>query len=819
MSELLICINLVANKKKSGYIFETYVTSKIRKLNSKQFSGQKRKIDIDLLKSVNNISDTEFVNLKKLLHKRNNIQINYYQFLIESNNISTFQTYIDKGYFFYNNGEGHIYNIEKLDLKYLTDTDKQNILYVCNKSYLNLNIIIQKINHDTLPIIANLYINLSNKKYEAELFFEYEKQEINYIDKKNEITEKIIRDYSFEKNIIWLLNANGWHVKNTGYFEYIGKEITDSLSILRDNDINIYTSQEHKKIVIGKPLEMSLSYNMDWFELKGRIQFDNKNVNLQDILNLKMKSKEWVMLNGEIAFLPKILLKNKDILKKDKETIRIEKKYIGQLLSLSQEMGIHSIQNIHKLTDYSKIRLNINIHLFSILKDYQKIGVKWLLYLYKNNFGGCLCDDMGLGKTIQILAYLSASLFDKTCNLIIVPKTLLENWKREILKFLPDIKFYIYHHLDRDIEQVKKHRIILTTYAMIINDFDQLVKINYANIIIDEAQNIKNSRTKAYTFISKLKSSIKIVLTGTPFENNINELFALMDLTNPGVFSHVKKSILQNEDETKRIGYIKRMISPFVLRRIKTDVLKDLPAKYEQTIYCTMDEDQKELYKTILASIQYEIKRKPAKYEIKSNSILLEGLLHLQQVCCHPKLLPRNWNLKHCIESIKTTILIDMLKKLLSNNHKVVVFSRFTSMLQIIQKQLIHNEILYFYLDGKTSNRFQVVDDFEYSEKSVFLVSLKAGGVGLNLTSADTVIIYDPWWNPAVEKQAEDRIYRIGQKQNITVYRLIVSNTIEEKIEDLKTKKKDIATKILDGEDTVVNIDINLLKNLILEEI
>ncbi len=258
------------------------------------------------------------------------------------------------------------------------------------------------------------------------------------------------------------------------------------------------------------------------------------------------------------------------------------------------------------------------------------------------------------------------------------------------------------------------------------------------------------------------------------------------------------------------------MTAPFLLRRLKTDVLSDLPEKQEQTVFVKMEENQRRIYEKTLNSIRYEITRQPDKYEIKSNSTMLKGLLYLQEICCHPQLLDYSIS-EGCKESAKMDLLIELLQSLYDSSHKVVVFSRFTRMLRIIEKAIAALHMNYYYLDGKTHDRLSVIDDFERSHSGVFLISLKAGGTGINLTSADTAILYDPWWNPAAEKQAEDRLYRIGQTQRVMIYRLITDDSVEEKIQELQTKKNDLSNQILDGHEVPVSLTPELIRQLILD--
>ena len=287
-----------------------------------------------------------------------------------------------------------------------------------------------------------------------------------------------------------------------------------------------------------------------------------------------------------------------------------------------------------------------------------------------------------------------------------------------------------------------------------------------------------------------------------------------MKLINPDIV--MDKYIQTSVVEESAISRIRMMSAPFILRRMKSDVLQDLPEKQEQVICVKMEEDQRRIYDKVLNSIRYEIQRKPDKYEIKSNSTMLKGLLYLQEICCHPQLLDHSIN-EGCKESAKFDLLNELLQTLYYSSHKVVVFSRFTRMLGIIRNSVVAMHMNYYYLDGKTQDRLSVVDAFEESSNGVFLISLKAGGTGINLTSADTVIIYDPWWNPSAEKQAEDRIYRIGQTQKVMIYRLITEDSVEEKVQELQTKKSQLAGQLLDDRDSPVDISAELIKQMFLE--
>lgn len=818
MSDLLICLNLKDTIINGCIVLETYLVHKIRKLKNRQFSGVLSKCDINEIKFTENISSDVVNTINNLFHQPNNIQINSYQHLINNQNKAIVNNLIPLGCVYFKEPKGHLFELDHIEFNFSQEKNSFKIkgnnleLFLIHKKSCTKNTEFSSF------IAKNLYLTFNSDEVTAELCFEYNNKEINYADIKNRRIVVNNHDYYQEQLSLKQLKQNKWEYTAGGVFTFNGEDLSDSLTKLKDSEFNLFLLKDKKKVTVGNFSVSSISYNIDWFELHGNIKFEDEVIDLQLLSSLKSNKNQWIEINDKIVVLPNNYLRNQEILDNtEKDKTIIEKKYLGNVLALADDVGITSIKNVEAITSYEDIPLNIEKKLFKVLKPFQIIGTRWLLYLFKNNFGGCLADDMGLGKTLQVIAYLSDKRFDGTCNLVIVPKTLIGNWKKEFNKFSPNLNYYTYHSTTRNINNAFNSKVILTTYGMIINDFNNLVSKEFANVIIDEAQYIKNSRTNSYKKIFALKANTKIILTGTPFENNFNEIIGLMNLANPHIFNIKLKSLkTSNQLDSNNIRHVKRIISPFILRRMKEDVLTELPTKDIKTIYCSMDSDQRKLYNYILGNIQYEIKRKPGSYEIKSNTILLQGLLCLQQICCHPKLLAREINPFHCLDSCKTEVFLAMIKELTANKHKVVVFSRFTKMLTILRLIIDKENIKSFYLDGKTKNRMKEIEDFEDSNEGVFLVSLKAGGVGLTLTSADTVIMYDPWWNPAVEQQAEDRVYRIGQKNNVTIFRLVVENTIEEKVEDLKNKKSEIASMLLENENIISSLNLNDLRKLLI---
>lgn len=816
MADLIVNINFDESRKKNGLVIEIY-EGIIPHFKNKQFSGQLRNANLSSVTNVDNLSSAELDGIKKMFNDTANLQINKYQYLYSVQKVPFLRSLATKGCLFYKDHKTPMYQVEKMVINSETKNDMDVIAdfaYCVSKTTVYINYQVQTEQSKVREIIPLFYINIATGAYKSELFFDYGTDVIKYTQKSRILEESgDYRDYRFEQEIINKLKQNHWIFMNRESFEYTGKDIADDLTKLEKCGIRLYTNNK-KEISVSHLSDISISYNMDWFEINGEISIGNKKINLSDIIDFRKRRNDWDEYRGQIVFISDKLKKMADVsAQKEGGSLRIQKQDLWNVLEIADTFGIKKISNFNDLIGYESIQLDLPRHIMNILREYQIIGVKWLLSLRKNGFGGCLADDMGLGKTVQIIAYLSENSFNKTYSLIVVPKTLLENWKREFLKFAPEIKVYIYHGRDRSTEAFKNNQIIITTYGTLINDFDRLNSYYFENMIIDEAQYIKNSRSKAYRAVKYMKAGTKIIITGTPIENNIREYWNLMRITNPTMMSF--KELTKGLDQNQIVPKVRFMTAPFLLRRLKSDVLEDLPEKHEMTVYCNFDDSQRELYEIMLESIRREISRKSDRFEIKSNSAILNGLLYLQEICCHPRLIPKEYNINGCFESAKLDLLISMTSELYSSSHKIVIFSRFTKMLGIINKALSRLHINVFYLDGKTRQRQEIVDDFEQSKEGVFLISLKAGGVGINLVSADTAIIYDPWWNPAVEKQAQDRIYRIGQKKNVTVYKLIVANTIEEKVQLLQTKKKELFDQIVSGHDMPTNITLDDLKELI----
>jgi len=447
--------------------------------------------------------------------------------------------------------------------------------------------------------------------------------------------------------------------------------------------------------------------------------------------------------------------------------------------------------------------------------------------LHEFKFGGILADDMGLGKTIQTLAFLQVLKERgdlKKPSLVIMPTSLIGNWKNEIKKFTENLTFLELYGVDRasKFSEIKNYDIILTTYSLAQRDEEKYKKENFTYIILDEAQKIKNPNTKLAVAIKTFKSEHKLALSGTPIENHLGELWSIFDFLMGGFLDNLKtfKSFFQTpiekEFDMTRRELLNKKIAPFILRRTKDEVVDELPAKTVIVKRASFDDKQAKLYENIRITMETKVREAiKGKGLSRSHITILDALLKLRQVCCDPQLLKLE-AAKKVKESAKLEMFLELIETLHAEGKKVLVFSQFTSMLTIMERAIKKRKINYTKLTGATRKREEAIEKFTKGDASIFLISLKAGGVGLNLVEADTVIHYDPWWNPAVENQATDRAYRIGQDKAVFVYKLIVENSIEEKILQLQERKSSLQSAIYKGnEDKQNKFDGNELVDLL----
>jgi SNF2 family DNA or RNA helicase len=479
-------------------------------------------------------------------------------------------------------------------------------------------------------------------------------------------------------------------------------------------------------------------------------------------------------------------------------------RWLGTTTIRSQLQQLQSMEHLPLLAPPKGLK--------TVLRDYQLQGLSWLQALQQFGFSGILADDMGLGKTVQALAHL---LLEKErhpalpASLIVAPTSLVGNWLAEAQRFAPDLKVLVYHGSDRHSAQFADYDLIISTYGTVARDKTVFLKHSFYYLILDEAQFIKNARTKTTQIMQQLHAQFRLCLTGTPLENHLGELWSLFHFLMPGLLGNIKefrqqfRIPIEREGDNERRSLLSKRVQPFMLRRTKDQVIRELPPKTEIVQMVDLRGAQRDLYEGIRMMMEKKVREAIAAQGLgKSQIVLLDALLKLRQVCCHPRLLSLPEAAMAHEESSKLDTLMELLDNLMEEKRKVLVFSQFTSMLQLIEERLQQRQYSYLKLTGQTQDRQSLVDRFQAGEVGIFLISLKAGGTGLNLTRADTVILYDPWWNPAVQDQAAGRSHRIGQDNPVFIYKLIAAGTVEEAILSMQTRKKEIVDSILTNHPT-----------------
>ncbi|MFH0301054.1 SNF2-related protein [Bradyrhizobium sp. 31Argb] len=498
--------------------------------------------------------------------------------------------------------------------------------------------------------------------------------------------------------------------------------------------------------------------------------------------------------------------------------IRLSRADVVPLLALeNDDFAFSGADNLRRLANLLRDRELSNpalpANFRAELRTYQAQGVDWLDLLRESGLGGVLADDMGLGKTVQILALLALEKARGHLSepaLVVAPTSLMTNWFSEAQKFAPDLKVLVLHGSDRkqSFAAIAEHDLVLTTYPLIARDHEVLLSRDWHMAVLDEAQTIKNPNAATTRWLRGIKARHRFCLTGTPVENHLGELWSIMSFANPGFlgdktdFGRRWRTPIEKRTDTRRAAALAQRVKPFLLRRTKAEVVKELPAKSEIVERIALEGSQRDLYDSIRLSMSDKVRKAIQERGLaKSHIIVLEALLRLRQACCDPALLKLDDRVKR--PSAKLDRLMEMVVELLSEGRKIIVFSQFTSMIDLIKVRFDAEALRYSVLTGETTNRKRAIEAFQDGNSDVFLISLKAGGVGLNLTAADTVVIFDPWWNPAVEEQAIDRAHRIGQDKPVFVYRLVTSGTIEEKMDELKARKRTLADSLFDREGRV----------------
>ncbi len=661
--------------------------------------------------------------------------------------------------------------------------------------------------------------------------------------------EQIKRNKQKEKEYLKILNELGF-VKLDTYFTLKTKS-NDPYEVLKKNDALFL-----KLSKIGFKINNRLLKKESVFEREKILSTIKSNRDWFDI-SISIKIKDYIL--PFTNFKEHILNQNQEYILPDNTIFIIPKEWFSQLsefakrTSKTNQIKLHK-QNYHLLDRQNvfEIEANIKQHIENLkiikeialpkksiatLRNYQLYGYQWLHNRVFNNFGVCLADDMGLGKTLQVLTLLKRFFEEVNSNLsaningqldlfsvnetvetfetalIVLPRVLIQNWKDELRKFAPELSYFSYYGTNRKetfIANFQKKHIAITSYGVIRNDIDFLQDYTFSFFILDESHAIKNPKSLIFKAVTKINTTYKISITGTPFENKLSDIWSQFYFLNPellGNYAFFNKEYIQkikNNPEADEVTNLKQIIQPFILRRLKENVAKELPEKIINTHYCELLKEQKSFYESEKSAIRNEI----LKQENKNNKIkVLAGLTKLRQIALHPKLI----NTKLDYDSGKYQSILSFIENLMAQNHKFIIFSSYVSFLNLFKEYFESNSISYKMLTGKSKNPQNIVAEYQNNASVLpFLISIKAGGVGLNITAANYVIISDPWWNPFIEQQAIDRTHRIGQTKNVFVYKFITKGTIEEKIQKIQQEKQDISEALF-TQDSFITDETTLL--------
>ncbi len=679
------------------------------------------------------------------------------------------------------------------------------------------------------PCKSKLYLDQQHHVIYADLKYIYGDHTFDtFKDMENKDEDHIIlRDLKQENKIMHIMESSAFKVSKDGYYmdndEDIYNFLVERLPILRDS-VEIFYSDAFNKLEVREKEQLSVHSTLeesgDFFSFKFSVEgIDPKEVE-HLIDHIKMEKKFYRLsdgtyltlddpLFGDISYVLNDLdLTGHDFDNGEKRLPTYLAYYFNETLGQTAILD-EKLKQIVEAPEQEHYDLPEGLN--ATLRPYQHAGFNWLKTLSKYGFGGILADDMGLGKTIQTLSYIQSEVNIGKAEkiLIVAPTSLIYNWMNEINKFYPEMKALIVDGNKKQrttkLEAIESYDLLITSYAMVRNDQVLYETLPLDICIIDEAQHIKNPMSKTAKAIKSLNIKRKFALTGTPIENRVLELWSIFDFIMPGYLGNMNKfrtkyEIPMKNNEPTSLSY---MIQPFIMRRLKGDVLKELPAKIENKIIVDLNDDQKKVYMAYLERVKEELKEsyKEEGYR-KSQMKTLAALTRLRQICLDPGLFMDDYE----GSSAKLDLLKELLEELIDGGHRVLIFSQFTSMLAKVKVLLEEEGLEYFYLDGRTKaiERGKKVDEFNEGKKPVFLISLKAGGTGLNLTGADTVIHCDPWWNPAVEDQATDRAHRIGQDKTVHVIKIVTKGTIEEKIYELQEKKKAMINQVIQPGETFI---------------
>jgi SNF2 family DNA or RNA helicase len=728
----------------------------------------------------------------------------------------------------------------------------KNVIYPLLKNFevdMPVALNIQPITNIDIPA-AKLYLEEEDAFLKITPLFQYaEEKQVNPADEAEIIFEENGQFYNIKRNkdyeqemynhvvvsnealiedsgVFWLHGTD--FLKNSWFLDAFEKFRSVGYEILGFNNLKSFKYNQHRPNIA-----MKASSGIDWFDIQLEISFGEQIVKLKDVQKALKNNESFVRLgDGTLGILPQEWIEKYSTIFKlgtvGKDGVQLSKIHFTLLDELSADIDNEKLirellEKKQKLKDFDKIKkVKLPQNINAQLRDYQVSGYQWLNFLDEFGWGGCLADDMGLGKTLQMLTFIKSQIdkYPDKVNLVVVPTSLVYNWASEIEKFIPDIKFLVHYGNSRAKDltlEFNNYNLVITSYGILVNEIENFIKVEFRYVILDEAQAIKNVSSQRYKAVNLLHAYNKLTMTGTPVENNVSELFAQMNFANTGMLGSYDFFKTEYGNEIDRYGNqekvieLKKLIYPFILRRTKQQVAKDLPEKTETVLFCEMGTRQRQVYEAFKNKYRDNIMGVIADKGLASAGIaVLEGLMKLRQICDSPAIL--NEKEKYTDDSAKLDELMKHIDEIASK-HKILIFSQFIGMLDLIKKRLHVNHIPYTYLDGQTQDRQSLVNEFQNNDTiRVFLMSLKAGGVGLNLTAAEYVFLVDPWWNPAVEQQAIDRTHRIGQENKVFAYKMICKNTIEEKILKLQEKKQLLA-------DDLISTETNILKKLTKDDI
>jgi SNF2 family DNA or RNA helicase len=644
---------------------------------------------------------------------------------------------------------------------------------------------------------------------------------------------RIKRDNNRERDMINLARSTGLFAnssKMTMPKSTALQWISTHFGLLQENGFELRQKFEKKKFFLGTPsIKIEVTENIDWFDIHAIITFGEYQISFKNLRKFISKGQtEFTLPNGETAIIPESWITEYSHLlsfteEDANERLILKKHHISILQEFEGGLSAHvsiskklkGLSNFEEIEDYPMPEGFVGE-----LRPYQKAGYNWLRFLEEYRFGGCLADDMGLGKTVQTLALLQATAAANPgmASLLVMPTSLIYNWEMEAARFSPQLRLLNYTGSDRDKNEANfaNYDLVITSYGITRIDIDMFAKYKFNYVILDESQAIKNPDSIIAKAVLELKSKNKLILSGTPVENSTMDLWSQMNFINPGLlggqrfFRNEFLIPIEKKKSDHKMAKLYSLIKPFILRRDKSQVAKDLPEKVENVKYCNMTPDQEEIYEQTKASIRNKILKEIEEGNSSKNYILLlQGLTLLRQMANHPVLADTDY----ASDSGKFDDIKHMLLNALGKGHKILVFSQFVKHLTLVSAFLKEQKITFAYLDGSTKDRKSEVERFQNDDDyNIFLISLKAGGVGLNLTKADYVFILDPWWNPAAENQAIDRAHRIGQQNKVFTYKFITKNTVEEKILKLQASKLKLAKELISTEE-------NFMKSLSKEDI